>query len=72
MIMNNLFLLDRHEVNRQYNERLQAAAQERLARRLQARQPGLGGRSRDALAQVLISLGLKFKGQRKPDIVVPA
>ncbi len=72
MIMNNLFLLDCHEVNRQYNERLQASAQERLARQLQARQPGLGARRRHALAQGLISLGQKLKGQRQPDIVVPA
>lgn len=72
MIMHNLFLLDHQEVKRQYNERLQAAAQEHLARQLQARQPRLGARSRDALAQGLINLGQKLKGQRQPDIVVPA
>lgn len=68
----NLYALDRQEMNRRYNERLQEAAQKRLVRQLQAGQPGPGSRSREALARGLINLGQKLKGQRTPDIVMPA
>ncbi len=67
-----LLAFEREEMNRRLNERIQEAAHERLVRGLQAQQPSLWARSREALAQVLISLGQKLKGQRQPDIVIPA
>lgn len=63
---------DGEEMNRQLNERMREAAHEHLIRQLQAQQPSLWARSREALAQILISLGQKLKGQHQPDIIVPA
>lgn len=67
-----VLVFDGEEMNRQLNERIREAEQKHLIRQLQAQQPSLWTRSREVLAQILISLGQKLEGQPQPDIVIPA
>lgn len=61
--------IDQRGLRREFNNRLNEAAQERLARRIQANQPNLHARVRQTLATVLTNFG--FRRQRQQTEIIP-
>lgn len=62
--------IDHKVIQREFNERLQIAARERRARRLQANRPGLTAHVRHGLGKVLVAVGQKLQAQDQP-VVLP-
>lgn len=65
-------IIDHKIVQREFNERLQHAAQENRARRLQAGQPGRVDHIRQGLSNVLVAVGQKLKAQTQPAVMPQA
>lgn len=61
--------IDQRGLKREFNARLNEAAQERLARRIRAKQPSIQANIRQAIAKLLISLGQKLQSQPQAEIV---